>query len=97
MTQYFSVLNFFLLLKSNVTVATNDNTGNSSLLHKTTNRLNSTGSEYNGITRRRDSTVNTSQREDQFWTTKLNELEVLLNRLFSLLLTLLDLDIRSMG
>ena len=71
----------------NVTVANNGNTGDSSLLHKTTNRLNSTGSEFNGITRRRDSTINTSQREDQYWTTKLHELEVLtgvlLNRLFS--------------
>merc|ERR1711935_611794 len=57
-------------------LATNGYIVESSILHKTTNRLNSTGSEYNGIIHRRDSQLgNLNQRVDQYWTSKLAELE----------------------
>ena len=47
------------------------------ILHKTTNRLNSSGSDYNnGLVRRPSQRIASSQREDQYWLTKLAELEV---------------------
>ena len=54
------------------------------ILHKTTNRLNSSGSDYNnGLVRRPSQRLASSQREDQYWLTKLAELEVIFVRVWT--------------